>query len=223
MDQLATAAPPTASPTAGVLPGSLADRLRAHTALPSVGYDVLLVVLGALVVALSARVAIPMPWGVPITGQTFAILLVSAALGFRRGGASLMTYLGAGAIGLPVFAGGIGGAHVFVGPTAGYLVAFVPAAMLVGALAERGWDRTPLRTLAAMTLGTIVILAGGLAWAPVWILVAAPIAMVPHLAEGPLVGILSVFTLPFLPGAAIKIALAMACLPLAWKLVGRRG
>lgn len=103
--------------------------------------QVALVVAGSLLVALLAQVSIPLPFTpVPVTGQTLGVLLVGGALGSRLGAASLALYLGEGAIGLPVFAGGVGGLPV--GPTGGYLVGFVLMAYVVGYLAERGWDRS---------------------------------------------------------------------------------
>jgi len=171
--------------------------------------DLGLVLAGSLLVALCARVEILLPFlsPVPITGQTFGVLLVAAALGRVRGTAALLAYLAEGAAGLPVFAGGAAGVHHLFGWTGGYLFAFVPAAWIVGALAERGWDRSALRTVLAMSLGTAVILLVGAAWLLLW--------FEPKIAL--LQGIV-----PFLPGAAVKIALAALALPIAWRLVGRR-
>jgi biotin transport system substrate-specific component len=98
--------------------------------------DASLIVGASLLVALMAQVSVPLPFSpVPITGQTFAVLLVGAALGAKRGSASLLLYLLEGAAGLPVFAGGGAGPATFLGPTGGYLIGFVAAAWLVGALA----------------------------------------------------------------------------------------
>lgn len=169
--------------------------------------DVLLVTGAALLTAVAAQLALPLPFSpVPVTGQTFAVLLAGAALGARRGAASQVAYLAAGAAGAPVFAGGAGTVATFAGPTAGYLLAFPLAAWIVGALAERGWDRRVPTTLAAMALGTAAIFAGGLAWLS---LVLPPGQL---LAAG---------LLPFLPGAAVKIAAAAGLLPACWRLVGR--
>ncbi|RPJ40883.1 MAG: biotin transporter BioY, partial [Candidatus Latescibacterota bacterium] len=111
----------------------------------------LLVAFASLLLALSARVAIPLPFSpVPISGQSFAVLLVGALLGSRRGSAAVLLYLAEGAVGLPVFAGGAGGAAYLVGPTGGYLAAFLPAAFVVGALCERGWDKRVPGAAAAM-------------------------------------------------------------------------
>ena len=180
------------------------------------------------IVAASAQISIPMPSGVPITGQTFAVLLVGAALGMRRGIAALTTYLFAGLAGAPIFAGGVGGLQVALGPTMGFLVAFIPAAGLVGLLAERGWDRTNLRTIAAMTIGTAVICAGGLMWGAIWLRTALhtshlSAAAVGELeASGRLVTLMAWFFVPYLPGAVVKIALAILTLPVAWNFLGTR-
>jgi len=168
--------------------------------------DVAVVLLGSWLVALAAQVTIPLQ-PVPITGQTFGVLLIGAALGFRRGALALAAYLVQGALGLPFFAGGAGGLARLLGPTGGYLIGFVFAAALVGALAERGWDRRFLSTLAAMALGNLVIYAFGLPWLAQfagWEKVAA-------------LGLL-----PFLPGDALKMLLAAVTLPALWAWVGRR-
>ena len=166
-------------------------------------YELLLVASGSLIMAASAWIALPLPFSpVPVTAQTFAVLLVGSALGARRGAAAALAYLAEGCSGLPVFAGGAAGAHVFLGATGGYLAGFVPGAWLCGALAERGWDRRVSTTLLSMAFGNLVILAPGLLW----------------LAR--LVGperVLALGLLPFLPGDLVKIALAAALLPLAWK------
>ncbi len=170
---------------------------------------VLHVVAGSLVVAALAQLAIPLPWTpVPITGQTLGVLLVGAALGARRGAAALLLYLVEGAMGLPFFAGGAAGVGRLLGPTGGYLASFPVAALLVGWLAERGFDRRALSTAAALSLGTAVIFAGGVVrlasfvgWERVWVTGVAP----------------------FLAGAAIQIGVAAAALPLAWRWAGRPG
>ena len=102
--------------------------------------DVVLVLSGSLLIAITAQLTLPM-WPVPLTGQTFGVLLVGALLGRRLGPISVMTYIGEGAMGLPFFqGGGAGVAHLF-GPTGGYLAGFVVAAFIVGWLCELGWDR----------------------------------------------------------------------------------
>src|SRR5581483_9286863 len=120
----------------------------------------LLAVAGSLFVAASAQIQVPL-WPVPITMQTFAVLLIGAAYGAGLGAATLALYLVEGAAGLPVFAGLSGGPHVIVGPTGGYIVGFVVAAGLVGWLAEHRWDRSVVFTGAAMVLGNLAIYALG--------------------------------------------------------------
>ena len=128
-------------------------------------YEALLVLAGSGLIALSAWIAVPLPFSpVPVTAQTFAVLLVGSALGARRGAASALAYLAEGCSGLPVFAGGAAGPHVLAGPTGGYLAGFVLGAWMCGALAERGWDRRAISTIASMALGNALILAIGLLW-----------------------------------------------------------
>ena len=164
-----------------------------------------LVAAGTALMALSAKVQVPM-WPVPMTMQTFAVLVIGMAYGWRLGGVTLLAYLAEGAAGLPVFASGAGVAYFF-GPTGGYLVGFVVAAMLVGWLGERGWDRSVVPTLVAMTLGTAVIFGLGVGW------LSTIVGFDKAVAAG---------LVPFLLGAAFKIALAAAVLPVAWRLLGRR-
>ena len=165
-----------------------------------------LVIAFSLLTALAAQIAIPTPWSdVPITGQTFAVLLTGALLGSRLGALAMIAYLVEGALGLPFFAaGGSGLARLTVSPWAGYLWAYPVAAFLTGWLAERGWDRRYLKAAAAMALGSIVILLGGMIWR-LWFM---------SLDQALLTGVL-----PFLPGDAIKIALAAAVLPSGWALL----
>ncbi len=168
-------------------------------------YEILLVLAGSAVIALSAWVAVPLPFSpVPVTGQTFGVLFVGSVLGARRGAAAALAYLAEGCSGLPVFAGGAAGAQILAGPTGGYLAGFVPGAFLCGALAERGWDRRPIPTVASMALGNIAILLPGLLWLTRFVGMdrALPLGL-----------------FPFLPGDVVKIALAAALLPLGWKLL----
>lgn len=166
--------------------------------------DVLLVVIGTLFVAAFAQIAIPLPFTpVPITGQTFAVLLVGAALGSKRGAASLGLYTLAGAIGLPFFAAGKSGLS---GPTVGYLVGFIIAAYVIGLLAEKGMDRSFRTSLIPFLVGTVIVYAVGATW------LAVSLKMTPLDA-------FNAGVLPFLIGDAIKLLLAGVTLPLAWKLV----
>ena len=163
--------------------------------------QILLALAGTLLLTVSAKVQLPM-WPVPMTMQTFAVLVIGMAFGARLGAATVVLYLLQGAVGLPVFASG-GGIAYFSGPTAGYLIGFAVAAFAVGALAERGWDRGPVRTLGAMLVGTLIIFALGVGWLA--ILLGDPTKA------------LNAGLLPFLPGEALKIALAALVLPALWR------
>jgi biotin transport system substrate-specific component len=170
--------------------------------------DTLLVVGASLATALAARIAVPLPWSpVPITGQTFAVLLSGAVLGARRGFAAQLLYLAQGALGLPVFAGGGAGLASLVGPSGGYLLAFPLAAAVTGLLAERGWDRRLGTTFLALLAGSAVVFALGLAW-------LARFVPAQHL--------LATGLWPFLPGDLIKSALAAVAFPAAWRAAHRR-
>ena len=163
-------------------------------------------VLGSLLVAFAAQITIPLPFSpVPITAQTFAVLLVAALLGARGGAAALFVYLLEGALGLPVFAGAAAGPAALVGPTAGYLYGFVVAAFVVGALCQRGWDRRFVTAAAAMLVGNAIIYLLGLPW----------LAMFVGLDNALPLGLI-----PFIPGDLLKLALAALSLPLGWKLLG---
>ena len=185
----------------------LADLVPASTRARAHARDLALVVGGAAFTGLAAQIAVPVPGSpVPVTGQTLAVLLVGTALGARRGVAAMALYLLAGVAGLPWFASGSSG----TGATFGYVLGFVAASALVGALARRGADRSPLRTAGAMVLGNLAVYAVG----------------VPYLAASVHVSLAQAASLglyPYLLGDALKIALAMGLLPAAWKLVGRRG
>ena len=168
-----------------------------------------LIIGASVVTALAAQIAIPLPWSpVPITGQTFAVLLSGAVLGARRAFLAQLLYLAEGAIGLPVFAGGVAGAVKFAGPTGGYLIAFPFAAALTGWLCQRGWDRRFLTMLAAMLLGSTVIFALGLAMLSRYV---------------PADQLLAAGVFPFLPGDLIKSSLAALAFPAAWSWARRGG
>ena len=170
--------------------------------------DALLVVGGSAIVAGLAQVAIPLQ-PVPVTGQTLGVLLIGAALGWQRGGLALLAYLTEGLVGLPVFAEGKAGLATLLGPTGGYLVGFIVAAMLVGLLAERHWDRTPWMMALAMVLGNLVIYLFGVPW------LAVALHLGPQLAY-------QFGMQPFFIGDALKLIVAVIVLPGAW-LVARRG
>ena len=131
--------------------------------LPAPARAALLVVVGTLLLAVSAKVQVPF-WPVPMTMQTLAVLLVGVAYGSRLGTATVLAYLAEGLAGLPVFAGSAAGAAYLAGPTGGYLVGFVAAAALAGALAERGWARIPVRAAALFVLGHAVLFVPGVLW-----------------------------------------------------------
>jgi len=128
-----------------------------------IGREAALVVAGSALVAACAQITIPIG-PVPATLQTFAVLLIGALYGSRRGAATLVAYLAEGAVGLPVFAGLGAGALRLVGPTAGYLWAFPIAAFVVGWMVERRWDRRMWTGVAALAIGDVIILACGFAW-----------------------------------------------------------
>jgi biotin transport system substrate-specific component len=163
-----------------------------------------LVAAGAVLISLLAQLKVPL-WPVPVTGQTFGVLLIGAALGSRLGAVTVLTYIAWGALGLPVFAGAASGPAALFGPTGGYLVGFVISAYVVGRLGERGWDRHTLTTGAAMLIGTALLFVPGLVWLSRF------------------VGwdrVLDLGLYPFVIGAFIKITLAALALPVAWKLTG---
>ncbi len=172
-----------------------------------------LTVIGAsALLALSAQVAVPVPFSpVPMTLQPLAVLLIAGALGGARAAAAVMLYLLEGMAGLPVFAQGKNAAMAFGGPTAGYLLAFPLSAGLVGWLSEKGWTRTIAQTVVAMSLGIAVIHLGGWAWLTIAFARSARAAFFGGVV-------------PFLAGDAVKIAIAALLLPMAQKwLSGPRG
>jgi biotin transport system substrate-specific component len=168
--------------------------------------DIVLVLAGAAFVGILAQISIPVPGSpVPVTGQTFGVLLGGAVLGWRRGGAALLLYLVAGVAGVPWFAGhgrGIATASF------GYIIAFVFAAAAVGALAGKGGDRTPLRTIGSMAVGTVIVYAIGVPYLALDLHLSATEAI----REG---------MRPFLIGDAAKALLAAGILPGAWAAVRR--
>ena len=169
--------------------------------------DVALVIGAAVLTGLVAQVSLPLPFTpVPVTLQTLTVLLAGAALGPIRGGLSMLLYLVAGVAGVPWFSQQESGWAL---ATFGYIIGFVVAATLVGALARRGADRTVLGAAFLMVLGNLVIYAIGVAWLANWIPLDLPAA-------------LQAGMWPFLIGDALKIVLAAGLLPAAWKLAGER-
>lgn len=169
-------------------------------------YDITLILGGSLFIALSAQIAVG--WPVPFTMQTFAVLMIGALFGARRGSLTVLVYLIEGAAGLPVFSLGRGGPAIFFGPTGGFLFGFIAAAFVTGLLAQKRWDRRVITTIFAMFAGNVLIHIFGLLWL------------------SSLVGLRNALTTgiyPFIAGDIIKIALAAALLPTGWKLLGRFG
>lgn len=159
---------------------------------------------GAVLIAASTRVQVPM-WPVPMTLQTLAVLIVAMTMGARLATGAVASYLAAGAAGLPVFASG-GGVAYLTGPTAGYLLGFLVVASVVGALADRGFTRHLLGALALAGLGSLLVYVCGVAWLSTFV----------GLESAVRVGVL-----PFLPGDVVKSAIAALMLPAAWSLMTR--
>jgi biotin transport system substrate-specific component len=184
---------------------TLADVLWPSTAATR---DLLLAAVGTVFLALSAKLQIPF-WPVPMTMQTYVVLVLGMVHGPRLGTTTMALYLVEGALGLPVFAGtpqqGIGVSYM-LGPTGGYLAGFVLGAALSGALAQRGWDRTPGRSFLAMALAHVAIFIPGVSW------LAMHIGWERAIAAG---------LTPFWAATLAKTALGVITLPLAWRVVGR--
>jgi biotin transport system substrate-specific component len=169
-----------------------------------------LVLIGVLLIAIGAKISFVIPGNpVPITGQTFGVLVAGGALGFRRGIAAAGLYVLLGIVGLPFFALGDSGIQVIWGATGGYLIGFILAAAIVGRLAELGWDRNLIGAVGAMLIANAAIYVIGVPW----------LAYVTHhdLAWAVTNGLT-----PFLAGDALKLALVAAAFPAAWWFVGRR-
>lgn len=207
-----------------LIPSSLATRAPAWVR------DLALIAGGVILLIIGARVAFDLPAVslgrlyvpenpyVPITLQTFGVLFTSAVLGARRGVSATAIYLLIGAIGIPVFSFERSGLETFValdsgrvvlGSTGGYLLGFLVASALVGALAQRGWDRRLGGALGAMLLGTLIIYVVGLVWLALALGRGVP-------------DVLPFGLYPFLPGDGLKLLLAAGALPLGWRLAGHR-
>lgn len=176
----------------------------------SVVNDFALIVSGAVLTAYAAQLVIPM-WPVPFTAQTFAVLLVGSVLGASRGAISLMAYFSMGAVGLPVFSAGT---SLSFGPTFGYLVGFVAAASVVGWLSERGWHRSVAGVIGSFTIANATIYLFGLPW--------LAFALGNFGVSNDIAAVATAGLVPFLVSDALKMILAAALLPLAWKFLGKR-
>jgi biotin transport system substrate-specific component len=192
------------STAVAVQPRVLADvvpRVRAR--------DVALVLAAVALTSACAQIAFYLPWSaVPITGQTFAVLLSAAALGANRGAAAMLLYVALGAVGLPIFDGGNAGTSVVFGASGGYLFGFIVAGWVVGRLSEARMDRRPRTALPLFVVGSAIVYLVGVPW----------LAVATHMTLGGAVG--DGLT-PFIPGDIIKALAAAGVLPTAWALVSR--
>ncbi len=210
---MSTAAAPARTLRAGAVLADLLPSPKLSASLeqggaPTRTRDIALVVGGAALTGLAAQLSVPVPGSpVPVSGQTFAALLVGTALGARRGFLALALYAVAGMAGVPWFAQATSGYGM---PSFGYILGMLLAATVVGALARRGADRSVLRTAGAMALGSAVIYAVGVPY----LALATGMTLGQAVAAG---------LTPFLIGDALKAALAMGALPAAWKLLDRKG
>lgn len=163
----------------------------------SLGIKIAAVVIGTIVLTLSSYITVPM-YPVPVTLQTYAILIVAALYGWRMGTLTVLAWLGEAAVGMPVLAGGAGGPAVFAGPTAGYIFSWPLIAALVGWLVERGWNgNRPVMAFVAMVCASAICLAIGAAWLSGFV----------GLEKAVTAGVL-----PFILGDTLKSALAVATL-----------
>ena len=184
-----------------VISGAVLPRSTSITAVSVVGF--------ALLTAAAAQLTIPLPFTpVPITGQTFAILLAGAALGSTAGAASQLLYVGMGAAGLPFYANGASGWSVVTGATGGYLIGFIVAAYVVGLLAEKRQDRSVISAIPAFLTGSVIIYLIGVPWLANALNVSWPKAVELGLT-------------PFVIGDLAKVVLAGLALPAAWRLSGK--
>jgi len=182
---------------------------RPKTATSRAAFDVISIIAGSLIVAGLAQISINLHFTpVPITGQTLGVLLVGASLGAWRGGAALLLYLAEGAAGAPFFAAHHHGVSILAASSAsgGYLWGFAAAALVVGFLADRGWDRNVGSSIGAMLIGEVIIYAFGVPW----------LAAALHIGSNKAYE----FGLyPFIIGDAIKLAIVAGLLPAAWAIV----
>jgi biotin transport system substrate-specific component len=185
-----------------LVPVGIAERMNARVR------HMVLIAAGTLFIILTTQVHVALE-PVPITGQTFGVLVAGCALGFRRGATSVALYVLLGAIGLGVFAEHKSGVDIILGSSGGYIVGFIVAGALVGRLAELGWDRHIGGSFGAMLLGEIVIFAIGLPW----LKAVGGFSWADTVAYG---------LTPFLAWDALKLTAAALLFPTAWWLIGRR-
>jgi biotin transport system substrate-specific component len=185
---------------------ALIDRVVPRSAINNVA----LILSGAVFTAYAAQLVIPM-WPVPITAQTLAVLLVGSVLGATRGAISLIVYFSMGAVGLPVFSAAT---SLSFGPTFGYLVGFVAAAAVVGYLSQRGWHKSVTGVIGSFAIANSVIYLFGLPW--------LAFALGSLGAATDLASVAATGLAPFIIGDVIKMILAAALLPLAWKFLGKK-
>jgi biotin transport system substrate-specific component len=187
-----------------LVPIRVSDRMHARVR------HIALVAIGVLLIAVGAKISFVLPDNpIPVTGQTFGVLVAGGALGFRRGIAAAGIYVLLGVVGLPFFALSRTGIEVIWGTSGGYLIGFIVAAAIVGRLAELGWDRNILGAIGAMLIANAAIYVIAVPWLAV------------TAGYGPEEAIQKGF-LTFVVGDAIKLALGAAAFPLAWWFVGRR-
>jgi biotin transport system substrate-specific component len=180
--------------------------------------DVVLIVVGSILLAISAKVKVWME-PVPITLQTFTVMVLAAAYGSRLAVLTVLAYLAEGCFGLPVFTNtppAIAGPAYFLGTTGGFLVGFLPQAWIVGKAADWGWDRSIVKLGAALTVSNVVVFALGLAWLA-WFAALASGAHGIGLDRAFAAGVA-----PFIVSTIVKIALAACAVPAVWRLIGRR-
>ena len=173
--------------------------------------SIVLVVAGTAVLTLSAKIQVPF-WPVPMTLQTLAVMAIAAAYGSNLAVATVIAYIAEGLAGLPVFAGAAAGPAYVLGPTGGFLLAFVVSAAIVGFAADRGDSRSAVKLAIAMIVADVVLFALGLLW------LGAAVPKVGYSAK-----LLSIGLYPFVLGDLLKIALAAMIIPAVWGLVGKRG
>jgi biotin transport system substrate-specific component len=172
--------------------------------------DAALVLAAVALTAVCAQISFYLPGNpVPVTGQTFAVLLSGAALGANRGASAMLLYVLLGTVGLPVFADGNHGVDIVTGASGGYLIGFLAAGWVVGRLAEARFDRTPVKALPLFLVGSALVYGIGVPW----LAISADQSLGWALSNG---------FVDFIPGDLVKAAAAAGLLPLAWKLAGRR-